>query len=784
MGDNRDRMPTTNRRVTGIPRIRPLLRRLGPVAPLLAALIPFGLLAAEPQPSGRATHPARLRARIAAVDLSRQPPIDMTAPEGRSRWNLRGLALRERWIRDIDAAGDELVVDDAAGPAGLVGGGRRLQYRDAPLPGCEIAAPGMAARFARPDRAGGASLRPGSRARMALDQVDGSRTEHLLIDSEIVGIGWVELPSGPREVVLERLLMQRGAAGGGYLPDRLVHRWIDPKSGVVAEISGPATGDGRGRIVADAAWVVDTVLQGAAETRIYANDLYGPVNTDLGYSRDRGAGTTIASLTPTPGITTAAQLIALSSWDFSGNTTGAEVAFTTVTPSAAETCNFAQCGYTLPGTQLERTDRNFNVPASLSKVNDIVEYQERANDTVIWLRAGAQFEGSTAAAPNGENRFCYTTVGTTTRTPVPLWLLAHQDAPGQPRYVQAGDSWTSTAFNCEQNVFNNVCGVPQAFDTLYIKGCTAPNTGTHTGTQFGSAIKGGVVTLPSGHTFNALLVRNVADFCIFLGASCGSLGRVSEARTVNYLWQVPNVGTVARIQSPQNAPVDLESFPTADAAEISFGLFPPRSISVTAQADTTVSLSWDPGLDTHRLSGYKVYWDTDSGAATPYAFNSVSHPGQAAIAGTTAVISGLAPGTTYHFTVTSFSDFTDPSSSVVTRYESILYPTQVSGDPAFIYPVEVQATTTGGSCLPSAEVTGVTVAHDPGGIQICWNPVADPCLQGYQVLGAASPEAAANYSVVADLGVATCWIGNPASSFFLVVAKGTGGNGPWGHYGQ
>jgi fibronectin type III domain protein len=455
-----------------------------------------------------------------------------------------------------------------------------------------------------------------------------------------------------------------------------------------------------------------------------------------------------------------------------------------VTPSAAETCNFAQCGYTIPGTQLERTDRSFDVPASLSKTNDTVELEVRANDTVIWLRAGSQFEGSTAAPPNGENRFCYTTFGGVTRTPVPLWVLAHQDIPGGPRYVTAGDAWTSAAFNCEQNIFNQACGVPQAFDRLYIKGCTAPNTGTHTGTQFGSAIKGGVVTLPSGHTFNALLLRNVADFCIFLGSSCGALGRVDEARTVNYLWQVPQVGTVVRLQSAQNAPTDLVSFTTVAEAEISFGLFPPRSISVTGVNDTTVSLSWDPGLDTHRITGYKVYWDTDSGAATPYAFNSESNPGQASITGTTALISGLSPGTTYHFTITSLSLFTDPSSSVATRYESILYPTQISGDPAFVYPVEVMATTTGGTCIPTAEVTGVTVVHDPGGIQICWNPVSDPCLTGYQVLGAATPESAAGYGVVADQGLGTCWIGNPASSFFLVVAKGTGATGPWGHYGQ
>ncbi|HUD72047.1 MAG TPA: fibronectin type III domain-containing protein [Dongiaceae bacterium] len=781
-------MPTTRRRLlSGSPCIGQFLRRLTPAVLVLSATTLSGPFASSPAPQGGPTAPPRLRARLAEVDLSRALPADLAAPEGKSRWNLKGLTLGERWVRDVAGAGEAVVVDDAGTPAPRgAGGARRLLYRDAP----DAAATGlgtstgMATRYARPDRAGGAALRPGHRERLVVDQVEDRGTTRVLIDRAVVGIGRVELPPGPHEVVLERLLVQRRTAGGGYTPDRVVHRWVDPRNGVVAEVSGRATADGRDRSFVDAAFVLDTVIEGAVDTRIYANDLYGPVLTDLGYSRDRGAGTTIASLTPTPGIVTAGDLIALSTWDFSANTTGAEVAFTTVTPSAAETCNFAQCGYTLPGVQLERTDRNFDMPASLRKVNDIVEYQERANDTVIWLRAGSQFEGSTASPPNAENRFCYTTVGTTTRTPVPLWVMSHQDLPGQPRYVTTGDAWTSTAFNCEQNVFNNVCGQSQALDTLYIKGCTAPNTGTHTGTQFGSAIKGGVVTLPSGHTFNALLVRNVADFCIFLGASCGSLGRVSEARTVNYLWQVPNVGTVMRIQSPQNAPVDLVSFTTADAAEVSFGLFPPRSISVTAQNDTTVSLSWDPGLDTHRLSGYKIYWDTDSGAATPYAFNSDANPAQAAIAGTTAVISGLLPGTTYHFTVTSLSNYTDPSSAVVTRYESILYPTQVSGDPAFIYPIEVQATTTGGSCIPSAEVTGLTVAHDPGGIQICWNPVADPCLTGYQVLGAATPEAAANFSVVADPGVATCWIGNPASTYFLVVAKGTGGNGPWGHYGQ
>jgi hypothetical protein len=753
----------------------------GTVAP--AAAEPAGVATprtvADAGPAVDTVPPAGpLKVRLARVDLSSPLPQDLLAPEGHSRWDLRSLTLRERWVRSVVPDDAAFAVEDGAAPGAMTAPvTRRALFQD-------VEDPGMASRLVRPDRAGSEALRPGRQARLMVDETSDGVTTRLLVDAAIVGIGWVELPSGPREVVLERLLVQRRSGRSGFVPERLVHRFVDPRAGVVAEISGPPAADRRTRAGVAEAFVLDAVLQGAAEIRLYVDDLWGPVLTDLNYSRDRGAGTTVSSLTPAPGVSTLGDLIALSSWDFSGNTTGTEVAFTTVTPSAAETCNFAQCGYTIPGTQLERTDRSFDVPASLSKTNDTVELEVRANDTVIWLRAGSQFEGSTAAPPNGENRFCYTTFGGVTRTPVPLWVLPHQDMPGGPRYTMAGDSWTSGVFNCEQNVFNQVCGASQTLDLLYIKGCTAAQTGTHTGTQFGSSIKGGVVTLPSGHTFNALLVRNVADFCIYFAAGCNALFKASEARTANYLWQVPQVGTVVRLQSPQNAPTDLVSFTAVDEAVISFGLFPPRSISVTGVNDTTVSLSWDPGLDTHRISGYKVYWDTDSGAATPYAFDSESAPGQASITGTTAVISGLAPGTTYHFTITSLSLFTDPSSLITTRYESILYPTQISGDPSFVYPVEVLATTTGGTCIPTVEVTGVTVAHDPGGIQICWNPASDPCLAGYQVLGAATPESAAGYSVVADIASGTCYIGDPSARFFLVVAKGTGGTGPWGHYGQ
>src|SRR5262249_50473250 len=137
----------------------------------------------------------------------------------------------------------------------------------------------------------------------------------------------------------------------------------------------------------------------------------------------------------------------------------------------------------------------------------------------------------------GEARFCYTTEGATTRTPVPLWRFPHQDAGGW--YMQAGDpAWTSAPFNCEQNLYNEVCGGGGICSTLYSKAC-----GTHAGTQGGSIIKAGVVTVPSGHTFNALLARNVADFCIYCASGCSSLFKVGESRTTDYLWQVPHVGS-------------------------------------------------------------------------------------------------------------------------------------------------------------------------------------------------------------------------------------------------
>src|SRR3989454_6006119 len=110
-------------------------------------------------------------------------------------------------------------------------------------------------------------LRPG--AREALDFIEESDggADRVRAEIETVGIGWVDLPSGPREVALQRVALLRERPGaGGFVPDRLIHRWVDPRAGVVAEVArrpvaGGARGAARGITQAPA---LEQVLAGAA----------------------------------------------------------------------------------------------------------------------------------------------------------------------------------------------------------------------------------------------------------------------------------------------------------------------------------------------------------------------------------------------------------------------------------------------------------------------------------------------------------------------------------------
>jgi hypothetical protein len=490
----------------------------------------------------------------------------------------------------------------------------------------------------------------------------------------------------------------------------------------------------------------------------------------------------VSALVPDSGINNICDLVNLNTWNFSGVNSGQENA-TTETPSTlAETCNASRCGYagypaggTLEPPILERLDRNLT--GTVRKDNQVVQRENRATDVTFWLRAGTQNENVPGAFGSGETRFCFTDETSKPRNEVPVWQMAHNDAGGW--YTQAGDMWTSVPVTtCEESFYTGACGSGGA--TSFGKACTSSGQ-NFAGAQYSKVVKGGVTTLPSGHTLNTLVVRNTTDFCNYL-FSCGLF--VTAVRTIVYYWEAPFVGSVALLRGPQKsdftpaevtagAETPCTNFTTVEFTDVSYGLLPPISITAGATTDTTVALSWNPGNDTHRIVGYKIYWDTDPGASTPYAFNTtVLGPGT-----TATTISGLTPGTTYYLTVTSLSDFTDPSSGVVTRYESIVYPTTVSGDPSFSYPVEVTATTTGGTCIPGSPVSGVTVDKALPNIHVCWQTLADPCVTGYDVLASSVP----GFGVAGSVGLTNCWDGDPPPAGLVLLqvrARGTGGNGP------
>lgn len=590
-----------------------------------------------------------------------------------------------------------------------------------------------------------------------------------------VAKGEIVLPWGTREVTL-----QRGLAG---TERTLIHRFIDPRLGVVAEIRGPATVDGLARTSVSAASVLRSGVDDAASLKLYVNQVdilnVGTPGAMLNQGRDRGPGASVASLLANnQGVTLMGHVVDLDYWDFSPNTTGVNVAQVNVPLTAAETCNFGRCGYD-PGDKLGRQDRSDG-----RRNNQVTELQDRTpTDFTIWLRAGALTEGNTACFGNGESGFCYqgTDDQGNAREQVPLWRFAHQDADGW--YFQAGDSWSSAVFNCEKNLWNTACQVSKGClfeaDLLRTQACNDKS-----GTQFAQMLKGGTVKLPSGHRVNAILGRQIADFCTYaVGANgCSFLG--VEVRTAVYLWQAPHVGTVVLAQTDPLSPVpaDLESFSQLDETNINYGLFPPESIAVRQVAADSIQLWWDTGNVTSHVKDYKIYWDTDSGAVTPYANSTV-------VAGPPATVSGLAPATTYYFTVATRSDYTNASTAVVTTAESTLFPKQFHGDPGFVYPVEVHATTTGGACPVSSQVQnlilGKTVGPPltaasgaDGGVQFSWSPSTDPCVDAYEVLWAGASPLPGGFGSIAQTGIGNGWTGDPPFGFFLVVGRGTGGVGP------
>jgi len=719
------------------------------------------------------------------VPVSATLPIDLTSPEGKTRWELESIAV-----------GASALVTTGSLDQGFAVETRRTGQADT----ARVYISGAnAERWLLPDH-DPSQMKMGARVSLQFDETRDGLADRMTAEVATVGIGWLLLPDDPQEVVLQRVLVSRQRAGErATRPEALIHRWVSPRDGVLATISGPASADGRTRLAVDSVTIVEKVLTSAATLKMYADQIYRGAFTDLKYGFDRRGSDVnplpVSSLVPDAGINNICDLVNLDTWNFSGITTGQQTATTETPSNAGETCNALNCGYAgyppggaLEPPILERLDRNLT--GTVRRDNQVVQRENRATDVTFWLRSGAQAENVSGGFGSGETRFCFTDETGKPRNEVPIWRMPHNDAGGW--YAQAGDAWASdAATSCQQSFYNCQCGsCGGLFQTLWAKSCSSSGQ-NFAGAQTGKLVKGGVVKLPSGHTLNALLLRNTTEFCTYSGSTCALF--LSSVRTIVYIWQAPFVGSVALVRGPQRsdftaaeisagAETPCTNFTTVEFTDISYGLLPPVSITAGATTDTTVSLSWNPGNITNRIAGYKIYWDTDPGASTAYAFNSIANPGQVAFAGTTATISGLTPGTNYYFTVTSLSDFQDPSTNVVTRYESIRYPTTVSGDPNFSYPIEVAASTTPPTCIPTLEVTGVTVDKSTPNVHVCWNPTADACAVGYDVLGSDDATSDTGWSVVGQTGLTTCWDGSPSQRFLLIRSRGTGGNGPWGHY--
>ena len=723
------------------------------------------------------------QARWRTVDFNRAMVPDLTNPEGKTRWELGAVALTDTWMRTIrEAGGGGLFVSDT----------RRI-------PSEPVRYSAAARDWWMPH------LSSSPFGEWVYDASIGGAIQRVWVRTKNLGSGWVFLPSGPRQVTLQRSFVKRATDENPALqPHLVIYRWVDPRAGAVAEVWGRPGFDGTSIVEVQGAAAIEEVIRGGIGLRIHRTEIETGNNERLMLGFDRmgtctiGANSCVENADCTAGLddrctipisqvaigapATMNDILLQPSWDFSPNqlaNSRFEIGSTTVAIGPTETCNDTQCGFAT-SLQMGREDKNFADPLNAFITLSATQGEDRGTDFTIWLRGGVRNEGvSGGGLGESESRFCYvgTDAGGRPRPEVPLWRFPHNDGEF---YMQVGDSWGNTpVFSCENSVFNhvcpNICGA--LFCNIWISGCSGlPGEGQ----QASVVIDEGPITLPSGHTMDALLIRQVVDFCTYIFDDCG--GALPGVHQVIYLWVVPNLGTVARLMSEQEEISDT-AFTDLQEIDIKYGVFPPVSITATGQTDTTVSISWDPGSVTHHIDGYKVYWDTDSGDLSAYAFDSVTHAGQVSIVGTTATISGLTAGTDYFITVTALADYANPTAGVTNTFESLLYPKTTGGSAPL--PPELVAMTTGGLCTPTTEVTGVTGDKIGSVVEFCWAASADPCVDGYTILRAGTPESAGNYSTeVADTGLVTCHTFNSPAGFFLIQGKGTGGTGPWGHYGM
>jgi hypothetical protein len=541
------------------------------------------------------------------------------------------------------------------------------------------------------------------------------------------------------------------------------------------------------------------------------------------------------------------------SWDFShfNTTTYSDLSGTASTFQVIDTVEFApggdnsgDCGFNPGGAHPERSlNREDKNPSDMVNFVPTLQSNERVDgvmvcddgsictasspdcdgigdgickdNATIWLYATVRYDGIEGAAlGEGESRLCMTDDDGTDRTEVPLWRFPNLDADGY--YMELGDPrWTHTVFDCEPIV-----------QAPAVVNARADNPDFE-GRQSGEVVNEGLVKLPSGHQFKALVVRSVVEYDVAINFIIQCALDVDDVRTVIYMWQVPHLGTVTRLQSDKVAP-DLHTFTHLSEVDVKFGLFPPLTLNAGPVTGSTIDVSWNPGDITTHIDDYRVYWGQESGGAcsiggedctddhpgagvcsagktccssvgavcNSYERDSVNDPGMITFnSGCTlapgdtecATIDSLDPGTTYYVTVTSRDAFVNPSSSVTTTYESLLYPTQVPAHPVDL-PIEVSATTSGGAdagAVPDGDDrpgTQLTASRSGNMVTLSWGT---SCLAGDTDYGVYEGALGSG-----NLAQVTCSTGNQTSwgpflpeagdRFFVVVPSNGTAEGSYG----
>lgn len=428
-------------------------------------------------------------------------------------------------------------------------------------------------------------------------------------------------------------------------------------------------------------------------TRLHADDVPWQPRTALGLHfllRDR----LVPDLTP-DGFTFGHELLGADTWDFSGNF-GDSVASRTTEPSGGS-CWDDECGFSHPGVDSVariQAPLSFFAKGSLALDWDGVD--------TLWMRGAVVNEGASlqtvlCADPD------------TGRPAVPWLRFPGADVDGP--FLQAGDAWSSAGWTCEPVAwfFGGACNPG-------IQAEASENT-EHLGGMESEVRSSGVVILPSGHHLNAMLIYNRWSMALH-ETGCGpDFGRVEQ---LIYDFHVPKLGVVATLGT-NRAWEEPEAWLGAIWSTFGHGLYPPLDTWVEENGNGWVRIAWDPGRFPEHVERWKVYWDTDSGADSEYAFDSDSFPALVTFDGYSATIQvpDCAPR---YFSVTALTTHLDEDSGLSHEYESLKYPEQVFGDPDFAYPQEVVGRSAGDQAVTITSTPDPPALCGPGSITLTATP--------------------------------------------------------------